>query len=159
MSNTMRLWAPMIRAERVVRYITPDAVSVAVHEADIAAVGVVALLEDGHTGKAYDMTGPERITVRQQVAAIGAALGEEVRFEEVSALEAKEILTRQGGWGAENADFLLGLEDYTPGAEMPQFTAEEWDQMLQPMPTVEEVTGRPARTYAQWARDNVEKFR
>jgi hypothetical protein len=31
--------------------------------------------------------------------------------------------------------------------------------MLQPMPTVEEVTGRPARTYAQWARDNVEKFR
>ena len=159
MSNTLRLWGPMIRAERRVRYITPDAVSVAVHEADIAAVGVVALLKDGHTGKAYDMTGPERITVRQQVAAISAALGEEVRFEEVSAQEAKEILTRQGGWAAENADFLLGLEDYTPGAEMPQLTAEEWDQMLQPIPTVEEVTGRPARTYAQWARENVESFR
>ena len=159
MSNTLRLWGPMIRAERVVRYITPDAVSVAVHEADIAAVGVVALLKDGHTGKAYDMTGPERITVRQQVAAISAALGEEIRFEEVSAQEAKEILTRQGGWAAENADFLLGLEDYTPGAEMPQLTAEEWDQMLQPIPTVEEVTGRPARTYAQWARENAESFR
>lgn len=159
MSNTLRLWGPMIRKDRVVRYITPDAVGVAVHEADIAAVGVVALLEDGHTGKAYDMTGPERITTRQQVAAIGAALGEEVRFEEVSAGEAKKILDQQGGWGADNADFLLGLEDYTPGAEMPQFTAEEWDAMLQPMPTVEEVTGRPGRTYAQWTLDNVESFR
>lgn len=159
MSNTLRLWGPMIRAERVVRYITPDAVGVSIHEADIAAVGVVALLEDGHTGKAYDMTGPERITPRQQVAAIGAALGEEVRLEEVSPQEAKKILDQQGGWSADNADFLLGLEDYTPGAEMPQFTAEEWDAMLQPMPTVEEVTGRPARTYAQWALDNVESFR
>jgi hypothetical protein len=93
------------------------------------------------------------------VAAISAALGEEVRFEEVSAEEAKEILARQGGWAAENADFLLGLEDYTPGAEMPQYTAEQWDEMLQPMPTVEEVTGRPGRTYAQWARENVESFR
>jgi uncharacterized protein YbjT (DUF2867 family) len=159
MSNTLRLWGPMIRADRVVRYITPDAVGVAVHEADIAAVGVVALLDDGHTGKAYDLTGPERITMRQQVAAISAALGEEIRFEEVSVEQAKEILVRQGGWGADNADFLLGLEDYTPGADMPQFTAEQWDEMLQPMPTVEEVTGRPARTYAQWALDNVESFR
>lgn len=159
MSNTLRLWGPMIRKDRVVRYVTPDAVGVPVHEADIAAVGVVALLEDGHTGRAYDMTGPERITGRQQVTAIGAALGEEVRFEEVTVQEAKEILESQGGWGKDNADFLLGLADYTPGVEMPQLTAEEWDQMLQPMPTVEEVTGQPGRTYAQWALDNAESFR
>jgi hypothetical protein len=31
--------------------------------------------------------------------------------------------------------------------------------MLRPLPTVEQVTGRPARSYAEWVRDNVEAFR
>lgn len=111
----------------------------------------------GHSGRWYDLTGPELLTRRQQVAAIGAALGEEVRFEEVSAAEAREILMRQGGWGAENAGFLLGFEDYS--ADGPAMDDVNWAAELVPLPTVEEVTGRPARTYARWARDNIDVFR
>lgn len=158
-SNTLRLWGPSIRAERVVRYISPGQLSVPIHEGDIAAVGVLALLEDGHNGTAYDMTGPEKITTLERAQAIGAALGEEVRFEEVTPERAREILERQGGWAAENAGFLLGFEDYSATSPMPELTEEEWGEMLQPLSTVKEVTGRPARTFAEWARDNVESFR
>ena len=156
-SNTERLWGQMIRADRVVRYAQPDAPSLAIHDGDIAAVAVAALTEDGHTGRWYDLTGPELLTRREQVAAIGAALGEEVRFEEVSAEEARAILERQGGWAAENAGFLLGFEDYS--ATGPSFDDVDWSAGLVPLPTVAEVLGRPARTYAQWARDNVDAFR
>jgi uncharacterized protein YbjT (DUF2867 family) len=156
-SNTERIWGPMIRADRVVRYPGPDAPSLAIHEADIAAVAVTALLEEGHAGRWYDLTGPELLTRRQQVAAIGAALGEEVRFEEVGAEEARGILTRQGGWAAENADFLLGFAEYS--ADGPSMADVDWEAALVPLPTVEEVTGRPARTFARWARENVDAFR
>jgi uncharacterized protein YbjT (DUF2867 family) len=156
-SNTERLWGRMIREDRVVRYAQPDAPSLAIHDGDIAAVAVAALTEDGHTGRWYDLTGPALLTRREQVAAIGAALGEEVRFEEVSAEEARAILERQGGWGAENAGFLLGFEEYS--ADGTSFDDVDWSTVLVPLPTVSEVLGRPARTYAQWARDNVDAFR
>lgn len=157
-SNALRLWAPSIRAERVVRYPHPEQVGLPIHEADIAEVGVRALLTDGHHGRAYDLTGPARVTNREQVTAIAEALGEAVFFEEVTPEKAREILTAQGGWAAENAGFLLGFEDYSTSGT-PDFTAEEWDRMLRPLPTVEEVTGHPARTFAQWARDHVDAFR
>lgn len=156
-SNTARLWGPMIRADRVVRYPEPDAPSLAIHDGDLAAVAVTALLTDGHAGRWYDLTGPERLTRREQVAAIGAALGEDVRYEVVSAEEARGILERQGGWAAENAGFLLGFEEYSAGGTSSDDV--DWDAMLVPLPTVEEVTGRPARTYAEWARENVDEFR
>jgi uncharacterized protein YbjT (DUF2867 family) len=157
-SNTLKLWGPSIRASRVVRYHSPDWRGLPIHEADIAAVGVAALCSSGHHGRAYDLTGPERISAREQVRAIAAALGEPVRFEEVTPAESREILKRQGGWAADNADFLTGFEAYSP-SDIPDLTPEEWDEALRPLPTVAEVTGRPARTYAEWARDHVDDFR
>jgi uncharacterized protein YbjT (DUF2867 family) len=157
-SNTLKLWGPSIRSSRVVRYHDPDWRGLPIHEADIAAVGVAALCSPGHHGRAYDLTGPARISAREQVRAISAALGEEVRFEEVSPAESREILKRQGGWAAENADFLTGFESYSPSA-VPELTSEEWDRALAPLPTVEEVTGRPSRTFASWAVDHAADFR
>jgi uncharacterized protein YbjT (DUF2867 family) len=157
-SNALRLWGPSIRAERVVYHHQPDWRGLPIHEADIAAVGVAALLGEGHHGRAYDLTGPERISAREQVAVIAEALGAEVRLEEVSPERARDLLRAQGGWAAENADFLTGFEPYSPG-EVPELTAEEWDAAMVPLPTVEEVTGRPPRTFAQWAREHVEDFR
>jgi hypothetical protein len=147
----------VIRAGRVVRYAQPEAPSLAIHDGDIATVAVTALLSDGHAGRWYDLTGPALLTRREQVAAIGEALGEEVRFEEVSAAEARKILRAQGGWGAENADFLLGFAEYSAGGT--SLEDVDWAEALKPLPTVEEVLGRPARTYAQWAHDNADAFR
>lgn len=66
MSNTLT-WAHSIRAEGVVREAF-DHPSALVHEGDIGAVAAVALLEDGHGGQAYNLTGPEALTPAQRIA-------------------------------------------------------------------------------------------
>ncbi|MBB5957517.1 uncharacterized protein YbjT (DUF2867 family) [Saccharothrix tamanrassetensis] len=160
MTNLLPVWAPSIRARRVVRYPFPDEASVPVHEADIAAVAVAAMLEDGHAGRAYTLTGPESITAREQVAAISDALGEEVRFEVVSREVAREEMLALGGFAAENADLLLGFVNYDGGeASGEGFSDDDYSALLKPWPDVELATGRAARSYGQWARDHVADFR
>ncbi|HEX4908659.1 MAG TPA: NmrA family transcriptional regulator, partial [Actinomycetes bacterium] len=103
----------------------------------------------------YDLTGPASLSVREQVAAIAAAIGDDVRLEPVSRDEALRRLREQGGWAAANGPFLLGYEGFSAGTEYPEIAAGE----LRPLPTVEQVTGRPARSFAQWALDHADDFR
>ncbi|MGX8903852.1 SDR family oxidoreductase [Streptomyces netropsis] len=157
--NKLALWGPPIRAERVVRDPAPDAAWFPVHERDIADVAVAALTEEGHAGHAYTLNGPELLSHRRQVELIAAAMQEEIRFEVVTPQEAREIYLAQGGFAAQSADFLLGFEDYS-GKEPDASQGEAYDpSSIGPMPTAEAVTGRPARTFAQWARDHAEEFR
>ncbi|MFD5741678.1 hypothetical protein ACFXJM_24010 [Streptomyces massasporeus] len=87
-------------------------------------------------------------------------MGEEIRFEAVDVQAARQLYLAQGGFASQNADFLLGLEDYG-GDEPDPSQAEAFDPSTSPgpVPTAEAVTGRPARTFAQWARDHAEEFR
>lgn len=157
--NKLALWGPPIRAERVVRDPFPDAAWFPVHERDIADVACVALTEESHSGQAYTLNGPELLTHRRQVEIIAEAMGEEIRFEVVTPQEARGIYREQGGFAAENADFLLGFEDYG-GDEPDPAQAEAYNpSSLGHLPTAEAVTERPARTFAQWARDHAEEFR
>ncbi|RJL31807.1 SDR family oxidoreductase [Bailinhaonella thermotolerans] len=158
-ANKLALWGPSIRAERLVRDANPDAAWFPVHERDVADVALKALLEEGHHGKAYDINGPELISLRDQVQAIADALGEQVRFEEVTPAQAREIYLKIGGFAAEAADFLLGFTDYDGNPADPAEVKDFDPSVLGPLPTAQAVTGRPPRTFAQWARDHVEDFR
>jgi uncharacterized protein YbjT (DUF2867 family) len=153
--NKLWLWGPSVRAERVVQDPFPDAAWFPTHERDIADVAVAALLEDGHAGAAYDVNGPEMISNREQIRAIASAIGHDVHHEQVTRRQAREQYLRQGGFAAANAAFLLGFEDYSgnPGGEVGEVPPAP------DLPTCEPVTGRPARTFAQWARDHAEDFR
>ncbi len=155
--NKLWLWGPSIRAERVVRDPQPEAAGYPVHERDIADVAVTALLGDGHTGKAYTLNGPALVSHREQVDAIAAAIGEAVHFEVVESRVAREYYLAQGGFAADNADFLLGFEDYS-GAEADSGEQGEGTWAQGPVPTSEEATGRPARTFGEWARDHAAAF-
>lgn len=184
--NHVALWGPPIRTERVVRHPYPDLESRPVHERDIADMAVTALLADGHTGRAYAVDGPAPLTLREQVRAIAAALGEEIRFDEVTPEEAREHYLRQGGFAAENADMLLGFTDYEgnpvdpeqdeaagadPGPTADQDTGQHADPATgtdtdtdtagssAPCFPAATATGRPARPFAAWARDHVDDFR
>ncbi|GGM52717.1 nucleotide-diphosphate-sugar epimerase [Longimycelium tulufanense] len=142
-TNTLQ-WAYSIRTEGVVRAAYPEAYNDAIHEADIAAVAVRALTEDGHVGRAYLMTGPESVTQRQQVEAISAAIGRPVEFVELTPAEYRETLAR---WGGGLVDQLIRYLAENDGVPMPVIN------------TVELVTGRPARTFDEWARDHADDFR
>ncbi|MEU0518183.1 NAD(P)H-binding protein [Streptosporangium sp. NPDC006007] len=158
MLNKLWLWGPSIRAESVVRDPFPEMAWYPVHEEDTADVAAAALLEDGHDGAAYTLNGPGPITRREQVDAIGSAIGRAIRFEVVTPEQARELYRRQGGFAAQNADFLLGFADYS-GAETDLEAVVEFAPAAPgPMPTAEQVTGRPARTFAEWAHDHARHF-
>lgn len=73
----------------------------AVDVRDIAAVGAVALTEDGHDGAAYPVTGPVSITHAEIAAALTTALGREITFVDVppdSSRRAWRESCRPGRW-------------------------------------------------------------
>jgi uncharacterized protein YbjT (DUF2867 family) len=47
---------------------------------DVAAVAVMALTEPGHAGKAYDLTGPEVLTMARQAEILQAVLGRPITY-------------------------------------------------------------------------------
>ncbi|MFD7631479.1 NmrA family NAD(P)-binding protein [Streptomyces sp. NPDC059851] len=144
MSNTSN-WADSVRSEGVVRepYDFPSAL---VHEADIAAVAAVALLEDGHVGWAYNLTGPEALTPRERIAVLSKAIGREVGFVPITHEQAVERLTATGVSRAD-AEYVVG------------WYARPTEDSTTVVDTVERVTGRPARTFGQWVDEHVDRFR
>jgi uncharacterized protein YbjT (DUF2867 family) len=138
-TNTL-MWADQIRTGTV-RWPYGGAVRSLIHERDLAAVAVRALTEDGQVGMRYLLTGPEAITQAEQVKIIGEAIGRPVRWEELTPDEAREQLAL--AWGDPAfADHALA----------------SWAEMaIRPEPVtfaVQEITGVPARTFWQWARDH-----
>ncbi|MFF7314205.1 NAD(P)H-binding protein [Streptomyces sp. NPDC008137] len=144
-SNTL-WWAPSIRAEGVVRAPYADVGLPAVHPADIAAVARAALTEPAHRGRTYALTGPARVTVRQQVAAVAAALGRAVTLVEISPEEAHRQM----------ASFL---GDETAHAVLDLMGRDVNDELLAVRDTIAQVTGSSARSFRQWAAENGDAFR
>jgi uncharacterized protein YbjT (DUF2867 family) len=151
-ANKLSLWGPSIRADGTIVHPGPDELGQPIHEADVADVAVLALMEDGHAGKAYDLSGPPPLTQREMAAAIGEAIGRELRFADVTVDEALSYYVSLG-WPVEIARYILGLDGYE-GGEPDDFAGYEF--VVQP--DFEAVTGRPYRTFAQWARDHAADF-
>jgi uncharacterized protein YbjT (DUF2867 family) len=139
-------WATQIRAGDVVRGAYGDLAMPMLHEKDIAAVSVRALLDDGHDSMIHAITGPEVLSQAAQVRAIGAALGRDVRWVEIPRAEARTQMLADG-FPESFVDVLLDAYERM-GRQEPEAVTT----------TVAEVTGRPALTFAQWARDHARAF-
>lgn len=75
---------------------------------DLADVAVAALLEDGHEGRTYEVTGPDLLSWPDALERIGQALGREVAFEACTA-EAFQATLVGAGFPAEDAHFIATL--------------------------------------------------
>ncbi|MFF1867261.1 NAD(P)H-binding protein [Kitasatospora herbaricolor] len=138
-------WAASVRAERTVAAPFGDIGIPVIDPADIAEVAAAVLRNDEHTGHVYELNGPTAVTPRQQAEAIGAALGEPVRFVE---------LTREQAYARMTA-FMPEPIVETTLAVLGEPNAAE----LRLSPDVDRVLGRAPRPFAEWARRNVEAFR
>jgi uncharacterized protein YbjT (DUF2867 family) len=114
--------------------------------ADIAAVAAAALTEDGHRGEGYTITGPEALTSAQVAEHISAAAGRPVRPVEVSREGIRAGLLAYG-YPAESVEYV------SPGY------AAGFDAMEVVTDTVTKVTGRPATTFAEFAKDAAHAWR
>ena len=59
-------------------------------------MAAAALLENGHAGRRYTLTGPEVLTIPDKVRAIGAAIGRDLTFVELSEQQARERMRKSG---------------------------------------------------------------
>jgi uncharacterized protein YbjT (DUF2867 family) len=145
MSNSLA-WAEEIRMKGGIAEPFGDSLNAAIHEADVGAVVAAVLTGDGHAGKAYPLTGPEALTPKEKLRVIGEAIGRELEFTELTEDQARDRW-RKAGHSDEMIDILVAWQGNPPPVA---YTVVN---------TVEQITGRPPRTFAQWAAENADKFR
>jgi uncharacterized protein YbjT (DUF2867 family) len=138
-ANTL-IWAEQIRAGDVVRWVYGEAARSLIDERDIADVAVLALTGDHHVGARHVLTGPATVTQAEQVQAIGDAIGRSLRWEEIRPEDVHDQLS-----GVPDS----ALDTWASFVANPEIVTS----------TVRELTGRDARSFAQWARDNADEFR
>jgi uncharacterized protein YbjT (DUF2867 family) len=143
-ANTLN-WADDFRRGNVVRMSSPEAGRSLIHERDIAAVAVLALLDDKHIGQKYTLTGPETLTQTEQIAILSKTVGKPMQIEELSPTEARQQMLAAG------ADPLLAETSVT-----------YWKSLVNnPEPvtnTIPTLLNRPALTYSQWAEEHALHF-
>ncbi len=143
MSNALR-WKSQIQAGDVVRLPFANVPLATVHPRDIAAVAAVAMVEDGHQSMIYRPTGPAALSLEEQVSILGAALGRSLRFEAQSNDEARREMLK-----TTPPPYVAAFFDFYVNGSIDETTVR---------PTVEDVTGRPARTFRDWATESADQF-
>ncbi len=119
-----------------------DAATSPIDERDIAAVAVRALLDDVHSGAEYVITGPQSLTQREQVLTIGDVIGRQLQFEEITPDDARREL------GFPPAAMNMLLNAWSAAVGLPAYVTT----------TVAQVTGKAARTFAEWVANHEQAF-
>lgn len=154
MSNTFQ-WLPQLRAGDLVRAPFAGVRAAVIDPHDIAAVAAEALRADGqrtdeqrtdeHQGRIYDLTGPESLLPADRVAVLARVLGRDLRFEGQSNDEARVEMS-----AAMPARYVKAFFEFYVEGTLDDSTV---------LPTVQEVLGRPPRTFEQWAVAHADEFR
>lgn len=141
-------WAPTIKGEGKVYTPNADVPIASVDARDIAGAAVAALTGDGQEGKVYELSGPEALTRREQVARVAEAVGREIEVVGVSNEQARDAMLGMG-YPQYTADGLYELftNVYDPGYA---------DGLSD---GVQQATGRAPRSWADFARDHAAAWR
>ncbi|XVU29075.1 NAD(P)H-binding protein [Actinoplanes sp. CA-054009] len=130
-SNSL-VWAEDIRAGRPITNLFGDGAQGIVDPADVAAVAAEALTAGGHHQRTYTLTGPQLLTVADQVGQLGEVLGR--------ALGVVDVEPRAEHFPAEIAEVALAGAALVRRGGNAIVTDD-----------VERVLGREAGTYRAWA--------
>ena len=108
---------------------------------DIAAVAAKALTEPGHTGKEYELSGPEALSYSEVAAIMSEVSGRQIRFVDVP-----ESVARQAMLGQHMPDWMVDLI-----LELCAWSKAGGASEMNT--TVADILGRPAHTVREFARD------
>ena len=145
-SNAL-FWSGTIKSQGTVYGAFGDATLPVIDPEDIAEVAAVTLTTPGHAGKAYEISGPESLTTEQQVKTLGSVLGRELKYVNVPDAAARDSMIGMG-MPTPFVDAMIGL------MQMLRTIGR-----IEPTDQVRAVTGRPPRTFRQWAEANANAFR
>ena len=126
--------------EGVIRGPAGDGRVAAVARADVAAVAAAVLRDPApHAGAAYELSGPEALTMTEVAERAGRVLGRDLRFVDETVEEA---------WASRRAAYP-DAPDWQLEAWVSTYTAIADGSCARVTDAVERVTGRPARTLEQ----------
>ena len=117
---------------------------------DIAAVAVQALTNnnDGrYNGKAYNITGPEAISFGQAARILSGNVDRKISYVSISEEDARKGMKD------------TGLDEWTINFFIELYGIMRLGYLSQVSPVVEEITGRRAISFSQFAKDYAEAFR
>lgn len=109
---------------------------------DIADVAVAALTEDRHAGRLYELTGPRLLTFAEVAAELSKATGREVAYVPVTA---EEYAAGAAAHGVPQDEIALLTKLFTEVLDGRNAYVADG---------VRAALGRPARDFADFARDN-----
>ncbi|MGA7991143.1 MAG: SDR family oxidoreductase [Thermoanaerobaculia bacterium] len=114
---------------------------------DIARVAATVLTSSGHSGKAYELTGPEALTYADMAATLARVLGKPVKYVAISDDDFRKAL---GGSGtpAPVVEALVDLFAFYKRGGAARISGD-----------IEKVTGRKATSFEDYARENASAFR
>jgi uncharacterized protein YbjT (DUF2867 family) len=143
-SNALR-WLPQLAEGDVVRGPWADVPIASIDPRDIAAVAAQALTADSHQGRALRLTGPQALTPAERVAILADVLDRPLRFEAQSDEAARAEMLEDAP-----AEYVDAFFRFFSNGETDETTVH---------PTVQQVTGRAARPFSQWAAEHATAFR
>jgi len=129
-----------IRSTGEIRLPLADARISYIDTRDIAAVGAAVLVEPGHSGRAYTLTGEEALDTEAVAGAIAGAAGRPVRYRPIGEEEARAAIV-SAGLSAERAERLVGFH---------RLVRAGWCAPVSE--AVERVLGRPPLRFARRGR-------
>jgi len=143
-SNSLE-WAPTVRADRTVFTAFADVAMPVIDTWDVADVAAAVLLQPGHGGRAYVLTGGESTSSRQRARIIGDALGEPITVVELTRQQARDRLP--ASMPEPLKESILSFNGSPSPAEQ------------RVSPDVATILSRAPRTYADWVHRNLDAFR
>lgn len=114
---------------------------------DVADVAALVLTSDDHVGKAYSLTGPEAVTGDEIAAAISEATGRSITY-----IDVPEEGMRQAMLGE-------GMPPIVVDGVLDLCATQKAGKMAAVTETVSELSGRPARSFAEFARDHSREWK
>jgi uncharacterized protein YbjT (DUF2867 family) len=141
MQNILTFMSPTIAAEDAFYSASGTGRISHVDVRDIAAVGVAALLESTHAGRAYTLTGPEAIAYDELAVELSTALGRTIRHVDLPPADLRAAMLT-GGMPGDIADRMLDLDRYFKESQASRTTND-----------IEQVTGRAPRGLAEYVRE------
>jgi uncharacterized protein YbjT (DUF2867 family) len=113
---------------------------------DVAAVAARVLTSEGHDGKAYTLTRPDLLSVREQIAILERLLGRRIETQDITLDVTAEQMRAAGLPAVLVAAFIEGYGFVREGRAA--FRSDD----------VERVLGRAPRPFEEWARAHLSEL-
>jgi uncharacterized protein YbjT (DUF2867 family) len=146
MQNYITFCAQTIKSENTIYLPHGSGKMSVVDVEDVAAVAVKALLEPGHMGKAYDLTGPSALDNTEVAATLSAVLDRDIHYMDIP-----DMMVEMGLKSMGTPDVIIGALNELSSANRESRLAEVTNDLGQTL-------GRAPRTFEDFARANAESW-